>query len=262
MFHYTKAVLRAVPRIIVTYLFSLKKYAKNIDKYPRELRFSKMRRLANTIVRAFNGEIQVFGLENLPIDTNFYMVSNHMSMIDPLPYMVTYEKPLTFVGKIELKDMPMVPVAFQSIEGEYIDREDLRQSLKMMLRVEEDLKKHNKSWMIFPEGTRIRDQLLPVQPFHPGSFRPAMKAGVPIVPAAIYGTFRLLKSKPQFKKYPVLLSFLKPLLPEFYDKMASSDVAELAQKTIQREITYHLRPLDHKIMSESKDKKYRFTQVL
>ena len=262
MFHYTKAVLRVVPRIIVTYLFSLKKYAKNIAKYPRELRFGKIRVISRRIIRAFNGEIQVFGLENLPMDTNFYMVSNHMSMLDPLPYMVTYEKPLTFVGKIELQKTPMVPTAFEVIEGEYIDRDNLRQSLKMMLRVEEDLKKHEKSWMIFPEGTRIRDQLLPVQPFHPGSFRPAMKAGVPIVPAAIYGTFRILKSKPQFKKYPILVSFLKPLLPEFYDKMPSSDVAELAQKNIQREITYHLRPLDHKIMSESKDKKYRFTQVL
>lgn len=262
MFHYTKAIFRVVPRIIVTYLFTLKKYAKNLAKYPRELRFGKIRAISRRIIRAFNGEIQVFGLENLPMDTNFYMVSNHMSMLDPLPYMVTYEKPLTFVGKIELKKMPMVPTAFQALEGEYIDRENLRQSLKMMLRVEEDLKKHNKSWMIFPEGTRIRDQLLPVQPFHPGSFRPAMKAGVPIVPAAIYGTFRILKSKPQFKKYPILVSFLKPLFPEFYDKMPSSDVAELAQKNIQREITYHLRPLDHKIMSESKDKKYRFTQVL
>ena len=262
MFHYTKAVLRVVPRIIATYLFSLKKYAKHIDKYPRELRFGKMRNLSRHILRALGGEVQVFGLENIPTDTNFCMVSNHMSMIDPLPFMVNYEKPLTFVGKIELQKMPMVPTAFKSIEGEYIDREDLRQSLKVMLRVEDDLKKHEKSWMIFPEGTRIRDQLLPVSAFHHGTFRPATKAGVPILPAAIYGSFRLLKSKPQFKKYPILISFLKPIMPEEYAHMPTCDIAELTQKAIQREITYHLRPLDHKIMSEAKDKNYRFTQVL
>ena len=262
MFHYTKAVLRVVPRIIVTYLFSLKKYAKHIDKYPRELRFSKMRNLSKHILRALGGEIQVFGLENIPTDSNFCMVANHMSMIDPLPFMVNYNKPLTFVGKIELQKMPMVPAAFKSIEGEYIDRDDLRQSLKVMLRVEDDLKKHEKSWMIFPEGTRIRDQLLPVGAFHHGTFRPATKAGVPILPAAVYGTFRLLKSKPQFKKYPVLISFLKPLMPSDYAKMQTNEIAELTQKAIQREITYHLRPLDHKIMSESKDKNYCFTQVL
>ena len=262
MFHYTKAVLKVVPRIITTYLFKLKKYAKNLDKYPRELRFGVMRDLSRRIVRALGGEIQVFGLENIPMDTNFCIVSNHMSMIDPLPFMINYEKPLTFVGKIELAKMPMVPTAFKSIEGEYIDRDNLRQSLKVMLRVEDDLKKHEKSWMIFPEGTRIRDQLLPVGVFHPGTFRPATKAGVPILPAAIYGSFRLLKEKPQFKKYPILVSFLKPIMPEEYAKLPTSDIADMTHEAIQREITYHLRPLDHKIMSESKDKNYRFTQVL
>ena len=39
------------------------------------------------------------------MDTNFCMVANHMSMIDPLPFMVNYNKPLTFVGKKELMDM-------------------------------------------------------------------------------------------------------------------------------------------------------------
>ena len=261
MFHYTKAVVRVVPRIVATYLFYLRKYAKKIDKYPRAIRFSKMRNLCKHILNAVGAEVTVFGLENLP-DSNFCIVSNHMSMIDPLPFMVNYDKPLTFVGKKELMDMPMVPAAFKSIEGEYLDRDDLRQSLKVMLRVEDDLRKGEKSWMIFPEGTRIRDQLLPVAEFHHGTFRPATKAKVPIVPAAIYGSFRLLKSKPQFKKYPVSISILKPIMPEDYEKMQTCDVALLAQQAIQREITYHLRPLDHKIMSESKDKKYRFTQVL
>ncbi len=262
MFHYTKAVLRVIPRIVVTYLFKLKKYGKNPSKYDRIKRFATMRKLSQKILLALGADITVFGLENLPMDTNFCMVANHMSMIDPLPFMVNYDKPLTFVGKKELMDMPMVPNAFRSIEGEYIDRDDLRQSLKVMLRVEEDLKKGEKSWMIFPEGTRIRDQLLPVQAFHHGTFRPGTKAGVPIVPAAIYGTFRLLKSKPQFKKYPVFISILKPITPEEYAHKPTCDIALMCQQAIQREITYHLRPLDHRVMSESKDKNYIFTQVL
>ena len=262
MFHYTKALIRAIPRIIVTYFGYLKRYARHIDKYPRELRFNRMRTLSKHLLKALEADIHVFGLENIPMDTNFCMVSNHMSMIDPLPFMVNYEKPLTFVGKIELLKTPMLPTAFKAIEGEYIERDNLRQTLKIMLKVEEDLKKHEKSWMIFPEGTRIRDQLLPVGPFHPGTFRPATKAGVPIVPAAMYGSFRVLKKKPQFKKYPIFISFLKPLMPEDYKGLPTSDIAQLTHDMIQREITYHLRPLDHKYMSESKDKKYRFTQVL
>ena len=120
MFHYTKAVLRAIPRLVMTYLFKLKKYGKHPDKYPRAIRFATMRKLSDRILRALGAKIQIFGLENLP-DSNFCMVSNHMSMIDPLPFMVNYDKPLTFVGKKELMDMPMVPNDFKSIEGEYID---------------------------------------------------------------------------------------------------------------------------------------------
>ena len=262
MFHYTKAVIKVVPRIFTTYFFYLKKWAKNIDKYPRELRFSKMRWISDKIVKALGVDLHVFGLENIPNDTNFFLVSNHMSICDPLPYLMTYQKPMAFVGKIELLKAPFIPTAMKVIESDYIDRDNLRQSLKVMLKVEDDLKKHEKSWMIFPEGTRIRDQMQRVAPFHHGTFRPAVKSGVPIVPAAIYGSFRILKMKPQFKKYPVSISFLKPLTIEQYQNMNTSDIAELMRDNIQREITYHLRPLDHQLMNENKEKNYRFNELL
>ena len=262
MFHYTKAILRVVPRILATYFFYIKRWSKHIERYPREKRFACMRKLTSKIVRAMDVDLHIFGLENIPTDTNFFLVSNHMSAFDPLPFIASYEKPMAFIGKKELMDTPFVPAAMKVLESDYIDRDDLRQSLKVMLKVEEDLKKHEKSWMIFPEGTRIRDQMLPVAEFHHGTFRPATKAGVPIVPAAIYGSFRVFKKKPQFKKYPLSISFLKPIMPEDYANMHTSDLAVITRNEIQREITYHLRPLDHKIMSESKDKKYRFNQIL
>lgn len=262
MFHYTKAILRVGPRLLGFYLFYLHRWARHIEKYPRELRFSKSRKVIAAISRALQAEVNVFGLENIPSDGNFFMVCNHMSAFDPIPFIAAVDKPMTFVGKKELMDLPILPYAMTILEGEYIDRDNLRQSLKVMLKVEEDLKKHEKSWMIFPEGTRIRDQMLPVGEFHHGTFRPAVKAGVPIIPAATYGSFRVLKKKPQFKRYPVSISFLKPIMPEDYASLSTADVAKMAQEAIQREITYHLRPLDHKLMSESKDKKYRFNKIV
>ena len=262
MFHYAKTAFLSFPRLLFFHWFKMKKWAKHLDRFPLEMRYAQIRALSKRIIRNFNCEINIFGLENIPSDTNFFMVSNHMSALDPLPFIINYEKPLAFIGKKELMQVPILPTAIKVIEADYIDREDLRQSLTVMLKVEDDLKKGNKSWMIFPEGTRIRDQLCKVGEFHHGTFRPAIKAGVPIVPAAIYGSFRVLKNKPSFKKYPVSISFLKPLMPEDYKGMPTSDIALLMQQAIQREITYHLRPLDHKIMSEAKDKKYKYTQVL
>ena len=261
MFHYTKAVLRVGPRILATYFFYIKKWGKNPLKYPREMRFACFRKLFVKICNALQTDITIFGLDNLLLDRNYCMVCNHMSAFDPIPFVVNIPTPISFVGKKELSKVPFVPRAMSAIEGEFIDRDNLRQSLRVMLRVEEDLKKGEKSWMIFPEGTRIRDQLLPVGEFHHGTFRPATKAQVPIIPAAIYGSFRVFKKKPQYKRYPVSISFLKPIMPEDYAKLTTAEIAELTRNMIQKEITYHLRPLDHQKMSEKKYKNYKFTLV-
>ena len=262
MFHYSKAVLRVGPSILNYYLFKLKRWAKNVEKYPREKRFSVLKRMCEKISKALNVDIHVFGLENIPVDTNYCLICNHMSAYDPVPFIINCPGYTTFVAKKELSKIIMIKQAIATIEGVYIDRDNLRQSLKMMLGVEEDLKKGEKNWMIFPEGTRIRDQLLPVDNFHHGTFRPAWKAGVPIVPAAVYGTFRVLKKKPQFKRYPIYISILKPIMPLESSKLNTSDLAKLTHDAIQREITYHLRPLDHKIMSENKEKNYKFNDIL
>ena len=261
MFHYSKAVLRIGAPLLATYFFKLKRWARHLEKYPRERRFVKLRKIVASISNALQVDITVFGLENLP-EQNFCMVANHMSAFDPIPFMMSYDKPMTFVGKKEIMKAPFIPTAMKTVEGVYLDRDNLRQSLKVMLHVEDSLKEGELSWMIFPEGTRIRDKLLPVADFHHGTFRPAMKAGVPIVPAAIYGSFRVLKKKPQFKRYPVYISFLKPIMPEDYEGKSTGDIAIEAQNRVQREVTYHLRPLDHKIMSEKKEKHYRFDALV
>ncbi|MBQ6730936.1 MAG: 1-acyl-sn-glycerol-3-phosphate acyltransferase [Bacilli bacterium] len=262
MFHYTKAVLRVGVPLLWQYFTRIKRWARHLERYPSVTRFAKIRKIIKLISDGLGVDVMIFGLENIPTDTNYCLVCNHMSAFDPIPFIINSERHLTFVGKKEIMSAPFVPAAMKVIEGEYIDRDDLRQSLKVMLRVEDSLKQGEKSWMIFPEGTRIRDQLLPVQEFHHGTFRPATKAKVPIIPCAIYGSFRALKKSPQFKKYPVSISFLKPMMPEDYAGMSTAEIASFMRDQVQREITYHLRPLDHKIMSEAKDKKYRFNQLI
>ena len=51
-------------------------------------------------------------------------------------------------------------------------------------------------------------------------------------------------------------------MPEDYEGKSTGDIAIEAQNRVQREVTYHLRPLDHKIMSEKKEKHYRFDALV
>ena len=74
--------------------------------------------------------------------------------------------------------------------GGYIplDRGDGRKALKSMEEAAAQIR-GGKSVLIFPEGTRTRDgQLLP---FKRGGFLLAVKAGVPVVPVTINGSFSI-----------------------------------------------------------------------
>jgi 1-acyl-sn-glycerol-3-phosphate acyltransferase len=70
-----------------------------------------------------------------------------------------------------------------------IDRGDARRTAKSVRKVIEGVQR-GKSLALFPEGTRTRDGRL--QEFKSGAFKIALKAGVPIVPVSIRGTFELL----------------------------------------------------------------------
>ena len=262
MFHYTKAILRVGPRLLGACLGTFRRWSKHLDKYPFAIRHAKFRELSKKTNIALQVDLQFFGLENIPKDDVFFLVSNHTSAYDPLPILIAIDQPTSFVGKMELTNVPLLKTAIKALDVLSIDREDLRQSLKVMLKVEEELRNKQRNWMIFPEGTRIRDQMLPLAEFHHGTFRPAWKTGTTILPVATWGTYRVLKMHPQFKRYPVFVSFLKPITKEDYAGLNTSDLAEMTRNMIQKEITYHLRPLDHKVMSERKEKAYRFNKII
>lgn len=262
MFHYPRALLKVGPRILATYFFYIKKWARDPKRYSLELKSRMMRSLTKHISDALQVDLHIFGLENIPTNEKFFLVCNHASAFDVLPFMSVINAPITFVGKQELLKVPFLPNTIKAIEGFCIERDNLRSTLKVMLEVEEDLKKKDKNWMMFPEGTRIHDHLMPLAPFHHGTFRPAYKTGTTILPAACYGSFRVLKNKPQFNRYPVYITFFKPIKKEEYEKLTTANLAELTREMIQREITYHLRPLDHEIMSKNHEKNYRFDMIL
>ena len=259
MFHFTKAVLMVGGRIIASYFAWMRKFAKHPEKYPFEKRYFKLQHLLKKLNNGLSVTYHTQDVEKLP-DETCLIVSNHLSAFDPLLLISAFDKPCTFVAKTELKNKPFAGKIIQGIDGLFIDRKDLKQSLRVMMKVEEDLKQRNKNWIIYPEGTRNKDQLHTVAEFHHGTFRPAVKAEVPIVPVAVYGTFRPLKESPQFKKYPVFIKVLDPIYPSEYKNMTTQELAKIVQDKIQRTISFELRKLDHQEMSG--DKKYRFNDII
>ena len=259
MMHYGKAVLIAAIPILWDYFAWMRKYAKHPEKYPFEKRYQKVRKLLKKLDKGFNVKYIIEGLDKLPKE-HYCLIANHLSAYDPVALISILDEPCTFVAKQELADKPFAGKIIQGIDGLFLNRDDLKQQLRTMMKVEDSLKQRNKNWIIFPEGKRKKDPLKPTGDFHHGTFRPAVKAGVPIVPVALYGTFRVLKKKPKYKVYPIHIKFLDPIYPEQYKDMTTNQIAGICQEKIEQAIVYELRSKDLLEMRKT-DNKYLFNKI-
>mgnify|MGYP003315777389 CR=1 FL=1 len=161
----------------------------------------------------------------------------------------------TYLSKIENKKIPVVGRIIAAMDGTFVDRGNFQKAVAAMMKIEKDLSEKNKNWVIFPEGTRNRDPNAPLLEFHKGSFRAIMKAQAPIVPVALYGTHNCLKSKYNLKKYPVYLTFLKPIMPEDYKDMTPDEVRLKTKQLVQDEVNIQRKLYNQEIEGLFKSQK-------
>jgi 1-acyl-sn-glycerol-3-phosphate acyltransferase len=120
-----------------------------------------------------------------------------------------------FVAKRELFRIPVFGWAMKRAGYIAIDRDNPREALKA---IEESARKirEGTTVLIFPEGHRSRDGRL--QPFMKGGFSLASRAGVPVVPLAIRGSYALQPAgsilSPPRRKGRVTIRVGKPVLME------------------------------------------------
>ena len=231
--------------------------SKHPEKYDINDTYKRARKIITKACNALDVDLIVEGLENIPQDQNYLLVSNHISMIDPLLIIETLDKPITFVAKDEVAHYPFVSHLLMAIGGAYIDRSDLRQSLKVIQKVGDELAEGKKNWGIFVEGTRNKDYQKNLIPFHGGSFRPAVKSKSAILPIAIVGTNRVLKTHNIYKKYPVHIKILPPISYEEYKDYKTDEIAQICQDKIQRAISFDLRIKDHQYMLRNNKDRYK-----
>ena len=114
------------------------------------------------------------------------LVANHQSWFDVLALIAGVPGKTVFVGKKELRKVPIFGPATAACGHIFIDRGDRRQSVGSLEVAKQKLNEASPTVVMFPEGTRSADGVL--QRFKKGAFVLAIQAGVDIVPAAIFNT--------------------------------------------------------------------------
>lgn len=146
---------------------------------------------ARDLLKLAGARVRVIGADNVPADRTVLFVSNHQGNFDIPILLGNIDKPKAFVAKIEMLKLPMIRTWMKHMNCVFMDRNDMRQSLKVMNEATEYLKQ-GYSTVIFPEGTRSKGETM--GEFKAGSLRIAVKAGVPIVPVTIKGSYRLMEN--------------------------------------------------------------------
>jgi len=153
--------------------------------------------------------LRVEGLENLPQKTNFIVVSNHSSFLDPLVIAAAIPKKIHCIVSRFLFKIPLLRWSLKKLEVLPAGRSSGK-AIEFLIQ--------NKIVGLFPEGRCSRDEKL--GEFKRGTALLSLRTGRPIVPCAILGTYEALPLRAKFPKFvPIKVKIGKPiyLLKEFED---------------------------------------------
>lgn len=213
------------------------KYAKHTDEYSYEEKYKHIRYILKHVCKSGNIDLKVTGLENIPKEDGFLMCGNHQGIFDIVAIVDSFERPLAAVLKKELAEIPFLKQVIQCTKSYPMDREDVRQSMKVIQATAKELTA-GRNMIIFPEGTRSKNGNK-MGEFHAGSFKCATMAKATIVPFAFIDSFKVL-DQDGCGPLKVQLHYLKPIYYDEYKDMKTNEIAELVKSRIGEAIEKNL----------------------
>ncbi|HHW07354.1 MAG TPA: 1-acyl-sn-glycerol-3-phosphate acyltransferase [Clostridia bacterium] len=182
-----------------------------------------LRPIAWLILKLWN-RLEVHGLENLPPQGKLIVVANHVSVLDPIVLGVGLPRPIRFMAKKELFDIPVLGGLISLLGSFPVDRnktdfQAVKQSLRILASQE--------VLGIFPEGGTRKNATRIV--FSTGAAAIALKSKSPVLPVAIIGTASIPKAI-LFGKLKVNIGPVITWPQQYEGKLQDDDVERLTRE--------------------------------
>jgi 1-acyl-sn-glycerol-3-phosphate acyltransferase len=161
-------------------------------------------------------------------------MANHSSLIDTPALFACLPYQFKIMAKKELFYVPFMGWHLWTSGNFPIERGDAQRTARSVRAIIEGIKA-GKSLAAFPEGSRTPDGRL--QEFKPGTFKIAVRAGVPIVPVTIRGTYALLPKTtlaPRPGRVDVFIG--RPIPTAGLDERAVADLIAKTRTAIQQHL--------------------------
>lgn len=174
---------------------------------------------------------KISGLDNLSKNSPVILAANHSSYLDFLiiPSIIKNRK-IYIIAAEELKSTKFFGIYARNDNRIFLNRN--KPSHSFFKKAFKTLK-HSNCLLIFPEGTRSIDGN--VKNFKPTFVKLASISGAPIIPVAIYGTFKLLPKigSPNLKQ-KCSVYFYKPIsIPPNLSKLDAQNYADQIKSRIE-----------------------------
>ena len=172
--------------------------------------------------------IEVIGLEHFPKERGVLLCTNHIHNFDPLVVGITAPRPVHFMAKEELFNVPVLGNivrkcnAFPVKRGKG-DRESLRAGLKVL--------KDGNVFGLFPEGTRSKTGEIGKGLSGAGFF--ALRTEADVVPCAIIGPYKSLRTLKVVYGKPIAMEEMRAT------RASAEQVTELIMSEIHKLIKEH-----------------------
>ena len=154
--------------------------------------------------------VEVKGSIDLPEDKGYMICSNHIHAFDPVFIACFTKRQISFMGKKELFEKPILGKLLKSVGAFPVDREKGDMGA---LKTAIEILSSNNVMAMFPEGTRSKTGEM--GEFKRGAALIASRADVPIVPVKIEGNYKV------FSK--MILKIGEPLYPTKENKKTLID---------------------------------------
>ena len=177
--------------------------------------------------------LTVKGRERIPADRPVLYVSNHRSYFDVVVGYPLVEGLCGFIAKKQIEKVPSLRVWMRKLHCLFLDRDNLREGMRIIKEGVRMVKEDGISVWICPEGTRSHEKEM--LPFKEGSFKIAEMSGCPVVPVAITHSDEILELHfPWIRSADVTIEFGEPVETVELDRAGKKALPGTVQEIIRR----------------------------
>lgn len=229
---FKSVVISTIPYGLV-WIAKANKMIKNAYKHTEEELYEFAMVIVRFLAKRARTTTKTYGEENLPKEDGYIMYSNHQGKYDALGILLSHKKPISIFWEKGSADKPITRQVSKLLKCKVISFSDMKGQIKALNSLSDEVKK-GKRYLIFPEGG-YTDNKNKLQEFKSGCFACALKAKKPIVPVAIYDSYKAMNSN-TFEKVVTQVHFLEPILYDEYANLKKNEIADLVKSRIENKI--------------------------